>query len=70
MTHTTVPAWEWITILCCLFFSAFFSGSETAFVSLSKAKFQALLQSRELKRDPLKVWVENRSGLTRKGMSF
>lgn len=59
----TVPAWEWIIIVCCLFFSAFFSGSETAFVSLSEAKFQALLQSRERKRDPLKVWVDNPSGL-------
>lgn len=58
-----VPTWEWITIACCIALSAFFSGSETAFVSLSKAKFQALLQSRGRKRDPLRVWLENPSGL-------
>jgi len=59
----SVPTWEWITILCCLFLSAFFSGSETAFVSLSRAKFQALLIDRGKKRDPLKVWMDNPSGL-------
>jgi len=60
---TSVPTWEWVTILCCLFFSAFFSGSETAFVSLSRAKFQAILLDRGRKRDPLRVWVNNPSGL-------
>ena len=59
----SVPTWEWITIICCLFLSAFFSGSETAFISLSRAKFQALLQARDRKRDPLSVWVDNPSGL-------
>ena len=59
----SVPAWEWITVVCCLFFSAFFSGSETAFISLSKAKLQALLQARGSKRDPLRVWIENPSEL-------
>jgi CBS domain containing-hemolysin-like protein len=59
----SVPTWEWITIICCLFLSAFFSGSETAFVSLSRAKFQAILQSRDRKRDPLNIWVHNPSGL-------
>ena len=59
----SVPTWEWITIICCLFLSAFFSGSETAFVSLSRAKFQALLQARDRKRDPLNIWVHNPSGL-------
>ena len=59
----TVPTWEWVTIFCCLFFSAFFSGCETAFVSLSRAKFQSLLQARSRARDPLKVWVDNPSGL-------
>jgi putative hemolysin len=63
LTMTAIPTWEWITIIFCLFLSAFFSGSETAFVSLSKAKFQALLQARGIRRDPLKVWVENPSGL-------
>lgn len=59
----SVPTWEWVTIFFCLFLSAFFSGSETAFVSLSRAKFQALLIDRERKRDPLRVWVDNPSGL-------
>ena len=63
MTMTTVPTWEWVTIACCLVFSAFFSGSETAFVSLSRAKFQTMLQSRDRKRDPLRVWIDNPSGL-------
>jgi putative hemolysin len=59
----SIPTWEWITLICCLFLSAFFSGSETAFVSLSRARFQALLQARDRKRDPLKVWIDNPSGL-------
>ena len=63
MTMASVPTWEWITIICCLFLSAFFSGSETAFISLSRAKFQAILQARDRKRDPLNVWVHNPSGL-------
>jgi len=58
-----IPNWEWFTIFCCLILSAFFSASETAFVSLSRAKFQALLQDRSRKRDPLQVWVDNPSGL-------
>jgi len=61
MAH--IPTWEWITIFSCLVFSAFFSASETAFVSLSRAKFQTLLQDRGRKRDPLQVWVDNPSGL-------
>lgn len=59
----SVPTWEWVTIVGCLFLSAFFSGSETAFVSLSRAKFQSLLLDRDKKRDPLRVWVDNPSGL-------
>jgi len=60
---SSVPTWEWIIIICCLFFSAFFSGSETAFISLSKAKLQALLQARGRKRDPLRVWIDSPSEL-------
>jgi len=59
----TVPTWEWIIILGCLGLSAFFSGSETAYVSLSRVKFHTLLLERKRKRDPLKVWVDNPSGL-------
>jgi len=58
-----VPAWEWVTILVCLVLSGFFSGAETAFVSLSRAKFHALIQARVKKRDPLIIWVENPSAL-------
>ncbi len=58
-----VPTWEWVTILGCLILSGFFSGSETAFVSLSKAKFHALIQARNRKNDPLKIWVEKPSAL-------
>jgi CBS domain containing-hemolysin-like protein len=58
-----VPAWEWLTILICLVLSGFFSGSETAFVSLSKAKFHALIQNRNRKTDPLNIWIENPSAL-------
>ena len=63
MNMATVPTWEWVTITCCIFLSAFFSGSETAFVSLSRAKFLTMLQGRDRKRDPLRVWVDNPSGL-------
>ena len=63
MTMASVPAWEWVTIILCLICSAFFSGSETAFVSLSRAKFQSLLIDRDRKRDPLRLWLDNPSGL-------
>ncbi len=59
----SVPTWEWITVLVCLVFSAFFSASETAFISLSRAKFHSLLQARDRKRDPLAVWVKSPSAL-------
>ncbi len=59
----SVPTWEWVTILVCIVLSGFFSGSETAFVSLSKAKFHALIQTRKKKPDPLRIWVENPSAL-------
>ena len=59
----SVPTWEWVTILICLVLSGFFSGSETAFVSLSKAKFHSLIQTRDRKPDPLKIWVEKPSAL-------
>jgi len=58
-----IPTWEWVTILGCLVLSGFFSGSETAFVSLSKAKFHALIQARNRKPDPLNIWIENPSAL-------
>lgn len=58
-----VPTWEWATILVCVVLSGFFSGSETAFVSLSKAKFHTLIQARKRKFDPLRIWVENPSAL-------
>jgi CBS domain containing-hemolysin-like protein len=58
-----VPAWEWLTIIACLILSGFFSGSETAFISLSKAKFHTLIQTRDRKKDPLKIWVNNPSAL-------
>jgi len=60
---TGVPTWEWITIILCVLLSGYFSGSETAFVSLSRAKIQALLDSRGKKRDPLKIWLDNPSAL-------
>ncbi len=63
MPTASVPTWEWVTILVCLLLSGFFSGSETAFVSLSKAKFQALMQARDRKADPLNIWVKNPSAL-------
>jgi len=60
---TGVPTWEWITIVLCVMFSGYFSGSETAFVSLSRAKIQNLLDSRGKKRDPLKIWLDDPSAL-------
>jgi putative hemolysin len=58
-----VPTWEWLTISACLVLSGFFSGSETAFASLSRAKFYALAQSRKRKKDPLNIWIQNPSAL-------
>ncbi|MDF1535870.1 MAG: hemolysin family protein [bacterium] len=63
MPTASVPTWEWVTILVCLLLSGFFSGSETAFVSLSKAKFQALMKARNRKPDPLNIWVKHPSAL-------
>lgn len=63
MPTVSVPTWEWVTIFVCLLLSGFFSGSETAFVSLSKAKFQAIMQARDRKPDPLNIWVKNPSAL-------
>jgi CBS domain containing-hemolysin-like protein len=58
-----VPAWEWVTIAVCILLSGFFSGSETAYISLSKAKFHALLDARKRNRDPLAIWLEKPSAL-------
>lgn len=63
MQTATVPTWEWVTIFICLVLSGFFSGSETAFVSLSKARFQAIMQARDRKPDPLNIWLKNPSAL-------
>ncbi|UCG39229.1 MAG: HlyC/CorC family transporter [bacterium] len=59
----SVPTWEWITILACLALSGFFSGAETAFLTLSRAKFQALIYERRRRSDPLRIWVEKPSAL-------
>lgn len=58
-----VPTWEWVTIAVCVLLSGFFSGSETAFVSLSRAKVQTLLEKRHRKRDPLRIWHNDPSAL-------
>jgi len=58
-----VPTWEWVTIVLCIMFSGFFSASETAFVDLSRAKFQTLVKRRKRSRDPLNIWIKNPSGL-------
>ncbi len=60
---TDVPTWEGITIVLCVLLSGYFSGSETAFVSLSRAKIQTILDSRGKKRDPLRIWLDNPSAL-------
>ncbi|UCF30869.1 MAG: DUF21 domain-containing protein [bacterium] len=58
-----VPTWEWVTIIVCVLLSGYFSGSETAFVSLSRAKVHALLERRGKKRDPLRIWLKKPSAL-------
>lgn len=60
---TDVPTWEWVTILLCVLLSGYFSGSETAFLSLSKAKVHSLLEGRGRRRDPLRIWLDNPSAL-------
>ena len=58
-----VPSWEWMVIALCVLLSAYFSGSETAFVSLSRAKLQTLLDGRGRKRDPLQLWLKDPNAL-------
>ena len=63
MLDVPVPTWEWVVIALCILLSAYFSGAETAFVSLSRAKLQTLLEERGRKRDPLRLWLKDPNAL-------
>jgi putative hemolysin len=52
-----VPSWEYVTIGCCLVFSAFFSASETALTALGEAKVRQLIDAGRGGRF-LKIWLE------------
>lgn len=58
-----IPTWEWITLLVCLVFSGYFSGSETAYVSLSRAKLETILEGRGHMWNATRIWLNNPSGL-------
>ena len=58
-----VPTWEWVTLLLCVVFSGYFSGSETAYVSLSRAKLETILQGRGKRLNATQIWLNNPSGL-------
>ena len=58
----SVPPWEWATIAACVLLSGYFSGSETAFVSLSRAKVQSLVSLRG-RRHPVAIWLKDPSAL-------
>lgn len=58
-----VPTWEWVTLVLCVVFSGYFSGSETAYLSLSRAKLETILQGRGKRLNATQIWLNNPSGL-------
>ncbi len=58
-----VPTWEWVTLVLCVVFSGYFSGSETAYLSLSRAKLETILEGRGKRLNATQIWLNNPSGL-------
>ncbi|MGB9677646.1 MAG: hemolysin family protein [Candidatus Ratteibacteria bacterium] len=56
---TEIPLSSYLTILLLIFLSAFFSASETAFISLGKYHYQKLLEIDRKKGEKLRFWFEN-----------
>ncbi len=53
-----VPTWQWWAIAACLAFSAYFSGNEAAFLSLSRHRVLALLRKKPLSPGALRLWAD------------
>lgn len=58
-----VPTWEWVTLFWCVVFSGYFSGSETAYASVSRAKLETILKGRGHRWNATQIWLNNPSGL-------
>jgi len=58
-----VPTWEWITLFVCVLFSGYFSASETAYVSLSRAKLETILGDGGSRLNATRIWLQNPSAL-------
>jgi len=54
-----IPLSSYVILIFLIFLSAFFSASETAFISLGKYHYQKLLESDRKKSEKLKFWFEN-----------
>ncbi len=63
MTGGAVPAGEVGIILVCLVLSCYFSACEAAFLSLSRARVQALLRKRVPGSAVLRLWAKNPAGV-------
>ncbi|MCM8818880.1 MAG: hemolysin family protein [Candidatus Omnitrophica bacterium] len=56
---TEIPLSSYLLLLFLIFLSAFFSASETAFISLGKYHYQKLLERDRKKGEKLSFWFEN-----------
>jgi putative hemolysin len=63
MTGGAVSARELWVILACLVLSCYFSASEAAFLSLSRARVQALLRKRVPGSAALRLWAKEPAGV-------
>jgi putative hemolysin len=63
MTAGAVPSWQWWVIGACLVLSSYFSASEAAFLSLSRARVQALIRRRVPSAGALRLWAKDPTGL-------
>lgn len=58
-----VPTWEWVTLFFCVLFSGYFSGAETAYVSLSRAKLETIIGGGRHRFNATRIWLDNPSAL-------
>jgi len=56
---TEIPFTSYLLLLFLIFLSAFFSASETAFISLGKYHYQKLLEKDKKRGEKLSFWFEN-----------
>jgi magnesium and cobalt exporter, CNNM family len=62
-SYADLPAGDLIGILVCLFFSAFFSASETALTSLSLLRTEQIIERHAVLGRALRVWKNNPNGV-------